>query len=244
MKKLFAYILIIVLILCLVSASGKATASGSINDKLIRFHVIANSDSIEDQNVKLKIRDAILKDIGPKLAECKTREESITIIQKNIGRIEYISNSILKNEGKSYKAKAMVGNFEFPIKSYGSITLPAGEYEALRVVLGDGDGKNWWCVMFPPLCFIDITRGVTTKETDEELKKVLNDDEIQSITAFKQVTDKKEVVVHKAAEKDDKKDNNNENMSKTKDAFKPTVEFRFKSVELFNRLKDIIKNNL
>ncbi|QCX33412.1 stage II sporulation protein R [Caloramator sp. E03] len=235
MKKLICYIVLPIIIISLFFISNKAENTKGINQKLLRFHVIANSDSIDDQNVKLKVRDAILKSIGPEMAKCSNVNESIKVIEANKDKIEKISNDVLKEEGKNYTAKVMLGEFSFPVKTYGFITLPAGNYKAVRVVLGNGDGKNWWCVMFPPLCFIDITKGVTSKETDEELRKVLDEDEIESITAFKQIDEKVEVV-SKVKNEGISKNNNYKNNK--------GIEIRLKSVEIFDKLKEMIKNNL
>lgn len=162
---------------------GGNNASGQdYKEKLIRFHVIANSDSKEDQNVKLKVRDAVLKEIGPKLQKAKSKEEAIEIINQNIDKIVDISNKTLNKNGFKYTANATIGTYKFPIKNYGDITLKEGEYTALRIVLGEGGGKNWWCVMFPPLCFIDITKGLTTENTQKELKRVLNEEEISQVS--------------------------------------------------------------
>lgn len=188
-----------------------------ISSKLVRFHVIANSDSTEDQAVKLKVRDAILNGLGDSLEKCKTRDASLLFLKNKTNYIEKISDKILRDNGKTYKAKAMIGNFNFPIKSYGKITLPAGKYTALRVVLGDGDGKNWWCVMFPPLCFIDITRGLTSEETDKSLGKVLNQNEISKITTLN-------------------KKNNATYQKKENKYLKPNIEFRFKAIDMIKKL--------
>ncbi|SEF38727.1 stage II sporulation protein R [Caloramator fervidus] len=157
---------------------------GSFKDKedIIRFHVIANSDSIEDQSVKLKVRDRILKEFYPMLKDVKDYDESLKILKEDISKVEDIANSVLKENGFNYTAKAYIGKFNFPAKQYGDLVVPPGEYMALRVVLGKGEGKNWWCVMFPPLCFIDITRGKIDKESEEILKKALYED---SIDVFK-----------------------------------------------------------
>lgn len=154
----------------------------SISEKLIRFHVVANSDEYSDQKVKLEIRDVILKKIGQGLSSCRTRQESLSYLNEKLSYIDNIANEMLAKNGKKYTAKSYLGNFNFPIKQYGDITLPEGRYTALKVMLGEGGGKNWWCVMFPPLCFIDITRGITTEETNKSLGKVLSSDEVKSIT--------------------------------------------------------------
>jgi stage II sporulation protein R len=189
--------------------------SKSISNKLVRFHVIANSDSSDDQRVKLLIRDAILKDVGEPLTKFNSSKESLVFLGKKTKEIERIANEILQQNGKIYKSKAMIGEFNFPIKTYGSITLPPGQYNALRIVLGKGDGKNWWCVMFPPLCFIDITRGLTSEETDKSLGKILNNKEIKKITST---------------------DNIKTTMKEKSKNTKPNIEFKFKSIELIKKI--------
>lgn len=229
-KMLIVYITVITILILLLlssdsftrnnSTSFEASVSGvnnedisEISNKLVRFHVIANSDSKEDQSVKLKVRDAILKDLGSPLEKIKTRSESLKYLKSKSSEIERLSDQILAENGENYKAKAMIGEFDFPIKSYGDITLPEGKYTAFRVVLGKGSGKNWWCVMFPPLCFIDITRGLTTEESDKSLNKVLNEKEIKEVTSG----------------------NNRTKGSKiTSDVSK--VEFRFKTIEIVKKL--------
>ncbi|MEL1133867.1 stage II sporulation protein R [Desulfitobacterium sp. THU1] len=124
--------------------------------ELIRFHVVANSDSNEDQALKRAVRDAILKEVSPKLARSKTLAESRQILTGLRPEMEEISRDVIKAWQKGYEVKTEYGDFIFPTKSYGSLILPAGEYEAVRVVIGEGKGSNWWCVLFPPLCFVDI----------------------------------------------------------------------------------------
>lgn len=152
----------------------------AINDKLIRFHVIANSDSPEDQNLKLKIRDKILEKMGDEFAHSTSVENSRQIIKHNIDRIEALAREEIIANGKNYDVIATLGQDKFPTKSYGDLTLPSGEYEALKVVIGEGKGKNWWCVMFPPLCFVDITHSRTTGNMNEILDEG-NKDEIKEI---------------------------------------------------------------
>lgn len=236
MKKITIFGLLIVLLCGFVLVRSGNSSTESINDKLIRFHVVANSDSEEDQNVKLQIRDEILRKYGPIISKSDSRNQSLQLISENLKEIENTANNILSKEGKSYAAKAVLGESIFPIKQYGTITLPAGEYTALKVVLGEGGGKNWWCVMFPPLCFIDVTRGLTSEETDKELKKVISSKDVESITAFKQETSKIEVVA-KAKESNTKNTGTNKSTNTTKktSTLKPSVELRLKSVEMLRR---------
>ncbi|MHC1681627.1 MAG: stage II sporulation protein R [Clostridiaceae bacterium] len=187
MKKLSIFIIIGIFILLLIPSGGQAQAQGEISqqeiaEKLIRFHVIANSDSDEDQALKLKVRDEILKYITPKLQNSKSLNESREIIKNNDNKIKKIALDIIRKNGYNYNVTSTLGQFNFPVKEYGNIILPEGTYEAYRVVIGSGEGKNWWCVMFPPLCFVDLTKGeVAVKETEAEMKKVLTEDEFKLV---------------------------------------------------------------
>lgn len=125
-------------------------------EELIRFHVLANSDTEEDQALKRAVRDAILKEVSPRLAESSSLEESREILVGLRPEMEQISKEVIKSWGKDYSVTTDYGNFIFPTKSYGSLILPAGEYEAVRILIGEAKGSNWWCVLFPPLCFVDI----------------------------------------------------------------------------------------
>ncbi len=133
---------------------------------IIRFHVIANSDSSEDQVLKLKVRDGLLKimekDIAKLTLEAKDKEEIEIIrdyVTTNQDKINGWAEEIIKREGYSYKVKSHLGVTYIPEKTYGETTFPAGNYEALNIVIGKGAGHNWWCVLFPPLCLIDATDG-------------------------------------------------------------------------------------
>lgn len=149
-----------------------------ISQKLIRFHVIANSDTKEDQALKLQVRDKILAYVSPLLKESSSLQQSREILRNENENILNICRNTIKEKGYSYDVTSTLSREHFPVKTYGNITLPQGEYEAYRVIIGSGAGKNWWCVMFPPLCFVDITKGeVAEEETKTEMKKVLTDKE-------------------------------------------------------------------
>jgi stage II sporulation protein R len=154
----------------------------SYKEHLIRFHVLANSDAPEDQALKLKVRDRIIQEMNPKFAQSKSLGETRTIIEKNLENIEKIAREEMRKSGRTYSVKATLGDANFPTKNYGSITLPAGSYEALRVVIGKGEGANWWCVLFPPLCFIDMKNGLTDEKTKNELMNVLTEEEFKMIS--------------------------------------------------------------
>lgn len=154
----------------------------SIESKLIRFHVIANSDTAADQALKLKVRDKVLAYISPKLKESNSIEESRKILLANDDKIKKIAQEVIKSNGYKYSIETTLSKHKFPVKTYGNITLPQGEYEAYRIIIGNGSGQNWWCVMFPPLCFIDISKGETSyEETEKTMKQVLSEKEYESV---------------------------------------------------------------
>ena len=154
----------------------------SIASKIIRFHVIANSDTQSDQALKLKVRDEVLKYISPKLSNSKSIAESRQILKENNNNILSIARKVIRERGYSYGVTSTLSQFNFPIKTYGNITLPQGKYEAYRIIIGQGKGRNWWCVMFPPLCFVDISKGQASyKKTEKEMKTVLNQKEYNSV---------------------------------------------------------------
>ena len=181
MKKIISCIFSVFIIICFISSVSWTSVSAnqeSISSKIIRFHVIANSDTDSDQALKLKVRDAVLNYLSPKLESSRDINESKTILKNNDAMILKISEKIIKENGYSYKVITDLSRENFPIKSYGPITLPQGSYQAYRIVIGSGEGHNWWCVMFPPLCFVDITKGqVAITKTQGEMKKVLTVDE-------------------------------------------------------------------
>lgn len=145
-------------------ASAQATARQAAvpqwRSDLIRLHVLANSDSDEDQALKRAVRDAVIAALEPTLAQAESLEEAEGAIRGQLGLMEKTAAAVLRSHGKDHAVRAEFGRFQFPTRQYGSVLLPAGEYSALRVVLGEGAGQNWWCVLFPPLCFADWTTGV------------------------------------------------------------------------------------
>lgn len=151
----------------------------SIADKVIRFHVIANSDSNFDQALKLKVRDKTVDFLKPLLSECKNINESRMVISKNIKNIEDIAIETLSSYG-NYSVNAQLTNSKFPTKVYSNYSFPAGEYEALKITIGEGKGENWWCVMFPPLCFTDSAIEFP-EESVETLKENLSEKELELI---------------------------------------------------------------
>lgn len=139
--------LVAIISIMTISISGEvkkiSNASQDYKDKLIRFHVIANSDSDEDQNLKLKVRDAVINYLQPKLLESESIEESELIIKREYSELEKISKNIILQNGYNYDVKIGIDYSEFPTKQYSNVVLPAGEYKALKIIIGEGSGKNY-----------------------------------------------------------------------------------------------------
>lgn len=152
-----------------------------IADKILRFHVLANSDSKEDQEVKKKVRDAVGAMMEPRLAESRNLEETEAIVQQSMEKIVEVATETLEENGYYYGASARLANVEFPVKSYGAYTFPAGEYEALQVTLGEGEGHNWWCVLYPNMCFRGSVYEVPSDEAKHALREVLTPEEYEDI---------------------------------------------------------------
>lgn len=150
-----------------------------IANEIIRFHVIANSDSKEDQDLKLLVKNEVVKEVQQKLENVENIEEARKILSYELSALEEIASSVIQKNGYSYSAKASLLKREFPVKMYGDLVFPAGEYEAVQIKLGNAEGKNWWCVMFPTLCFLDGTYAVVPEESKEELKQCLTQEEYQ-----------------------------------------------------------------
>lgn len=132
--------------------AGFTRQCAEVRQEVLRLHILANSDSAADQAVKLRVRDAVLEETGNLFSAAGTLEEAEEAAAKNLAAIEETARRVLAEEGCSYPVKAELARTYFGTREYGETTLPAGEYQALRLSLGEGAGKNWWCVMFPPIC--------------------------------------------------------------------------------------------
>jgi stage II sporulation protein R len=152
-----------------------------IAQKILRFHVLANSDSEEDQGVKLKVRDAVGALMAEKLADADNLTASRQIVEDNLDVIRQTAEETLKREGYDYGATASLSTVEFPEKTYGAFTFPAGEYEALELVLGEGEGHNWWCVLYPNLCFRGSVYEVVDEDSEKKLREVLTPEEYADV---------------------------------------------------------------
>lgn len=185
-KKLKYIFIILSLLFCFifVSISSYAhTVSENLSDNFFRLHILANSDSEIDQNLKLKVRDAIIKYMNSQNFSDSSKSEVITAVEEDLENYKLIAETVISDAGFDYPVSVEIGNFHFPTKIYGNISLPAGYYDALRIKIGNAEGQNWWCSLFPPLCFVDISSGVIDETSQNTLKENLSDEEFAIITS-------------------------------------------------------------
>ena len=181
-KRFFVVLILFCLFVFISALSYVDAVSEDLSNSVFRLHVIANSDSKEDQDLKYKVRDAVLEYMNSISANCTSKDEVITLAYNYQDEFKEIVKKVIKENGYNYDVNIRIGNFEFPTKHYGDISLPAGTYDALRIEIGEAQGQNWWCVMFPPLCFIDVTSGVVPDESKQIMKDNLNDEEYSLIS--------------------------------------------------------------
>lgn len=156
--------------------------SRDISNSVFRLHVIANSDTKEDQDLKLKVRNNVLSYMNTICKDSKTKQEAIELANKHQEEFKQIALNTIYENGYDYSVNVCIGNFSFPTKTYGDISLPSGYYDALRIEIGQAKGQNWWCVMFPPLCFVDVSSGIVPEESKEAIKSNLTDEEFTLIS--------------------------------------------------------------
>ena len=194
----FCLSLIIILILLLLVMSGvrrnQEALASRIAPEILRFHVLANSDSPKDQALKLDVKEFLLEMIRSEVPDSSTRSELICYFENNKPRLARSAKQFMQELGFDYPVEVLLETCEFPQKTYGDMTFPAGEYEAVRVVLGEGKGQNFWCVLYPSLCYIDRTYAVVPNSSKELLQSLLPEDDFQSLLRFgrfSRCTDKK-----------------------------------------------------
>lgn len=187
MKKFYiALVAVVIGLICTYLSSPEAQAQDAmqkeIASKIIRFHVRANSDSDEDQQLKLMVKDAVVSYLSEAMKASDSKEDSTTYIEAHIEDIEAVALEVIKAQGYDYTVDAYITTEYFPTKSYGDVTIPCGEYDAFRIDIGENSGKNWWCILYPPLCFVQGSYGVATDESKMLLKNVLDEDEFDYIS--------------------------------------------------------------
>lgn len=173
-------LLIIYTLVCAISYVE--AVSNNISEGVFRLHVIANSDNKEDQDLKYIVRDKVLEYMNEISLGVSQKEEFIKILSDHNDKIKEVAKQTILENGYEYDVTIEIGNFAFPTKTYGDISLPASYYDALRIKIGDANGQNWWCVMFPPLCFVDVTSGVVDEDSKALLENNLNEEEYALIS--------------------------------------------------------------
>lgn len=184
-KKVKNSLILLLLLFLYVSVSAFSyvnAVSKDIENSVFRLHVIANSDSKEDQDLKYKVRDNLINHMNSLCIDVENKEEAISIAKLHLNEFKEIAKKTIEENGFSYPVSVEIGNFSFPTKDYKDVSLPAGYYDALRVKIGEANGQNWWCVMFPPLCFVNVSSGIVPDESKELMKQELNDEEYSIIT--------------------------------------------------------------
>ncbi len=157
MKYVLSALCVLGIILTLVFCGIKLPSKEEVivAEDYLRIHIRANSDEAIDQNVKYKVKDAVVEALIPILADCQTKSEAKNVLKQNFSYVESIANNVLKANGFEYKSSAKFDREVFPLRVYDEITLPEGEYDALVLNLGSGKGNNWWCVVYPAFCFLE-----------------------------------------------------------------------------------------
>lgn len=149
---------------------GQAQAIGS--QELLRFHVLANSDEKDDQRLKNEVKDILVRQLQEELKESQNLAEAREIIIASLPRLEELARKEIESQGYQYSVISQIGNFSFPTRMYGTAIYPAGEYEAVRIIIGQGQGENWWCVLYPSLCFVEGTKVVSENNENKALGEV------------------------------------------------------------------------
>ena len=188
--------------------------SKDLSNSVLRLHILANSNSNEDQELKYKVRDNIINYMNSITKNIDSKEEALRIAKENESEFISIAKQTIRDNGFDYDVNINFGNFYFPTKTYGDISLPAGEYDAIRIEIGESQGQNWWCVMFPPLCFVDISSGIVPDDSKKQLKDTVSDEDFYLIS--------------------------NGNSNNSTDGF---IKIKFKLIEFFNNANILTANN-
>lgn len=154
--------------------------------KVVRFHVLANSDGKADQQLKLAVRDSVLQEYGHLLQECESKEETLQALEQAQQEICETAMEEVIAQGYDYPVRVSLVREEFPFKKYDDLIFPAGVYDALRIEIGAAEGQNWWCVLYPQMCFVDAAWGYSTEESHRRLENTLTEEEFLIVSALEQ----------------------------------------------------------
>ncbi|MDO5422301.1 MAG: stage II sporulation protein R [Eubacteriales bacterium] len=164
--------------------TAAAVAKRQLTASVLRFHVIANSDEEEDQELKKKVRDAVIAQLEPLLAEAEELADTEDVIAEHLEEIRGTAETVVAQEGYAYEVNAYLTDCYFPEKVYGDSVFPAGRYKALRITIGEAKGQNWWCLLFPEVSFADCVRGIFPEEQKEALKNLLTEEEYERVFSW------------------------------------------------------------
>lgn len=181
-RIILIFFLFIMYIIFSINSYSNAVVT-DISNSVFRLHVIANSNSQEDQDLKYKVRDALILYMNSICENIHSKEEAIKITYEHKDNFYNIAKQVIYDNGFNYNVNIEIGNFSFPTKNYGDISLPAGFYDALKVEIGESSGQNWWCVMFPSLCFVDVSNGIVPEESKENLEINLSKEDYNLIAS-------------------------------------------------------------
>ena len=161
----------------------KSTVS-VLSHSAIRFHILANSDSVSDQALKMRVKESVVNYIYEKTGDFKTVDEAKNFILNNDKTIESIATKAIDDNGYDYTVSSTFGFSDFPVKTYGDVIFPKGTYTSYTIKIGNGKGHNWWCVLYPPLCFVDVSTGVLPDNSKEKLRDSLSDTQYHTVTKY------------------------------------------------------------
>lgn len=174
---LFAY-----MVTAMVVEAKQTQIQKGLAKEVLRFHVLANSNSDKDQELKLLVKENVITYMKKQLSESADLEATKTWVTENLSAIRNVAIQTLKNEGCEDSVRVELEKCRFPEKTYGDVCFPKGEYDALRICIGEAKGRNWWCVLYPNLCFMDAVHAVVPEEGKEELKQVLDEEAYEFVT--------------------------------------------------------------
>ena len=180
--KLSLIFLLITIFIFISARSYSKNMFKNISNNFLRLHVIANSDSTEDQILKYKIRDAVIDYMKPYFSNINTKNDALNILNLQKNNINDLATKITTENGYNYPVNVSIGNFYFPTKEYSEIILPEGYYDALKIELGNAKGQNWWCVMFPSLCIIYSNNLSFSESSEQLLQENLSEEELSIIS--------------------------------------------------------------
>ncbi|WP_404330468.1 stage II sporulation protein R [Mesobacillus maritimus] len=239
LAELYIMLLCAATILNLYMPTTEATTQDPmvIPNEAIRLRILADSDSTKDQEIKRKVRDAVNAEITSWVENLVSLEEARTVIKDGIPELQKIAEDVVAEHGSNQSVKAEFNKVKFPTKLYGQYLYPAGEYEAVLITLGEGTGSNWWCVLFPPLCFLDFSNGEATSPGFENGEAV-EASSTEQVDSEEQAAAAEEQVSKESDEQSDQEENvlAEETAPLYKDQEEESVEVKFFVVELWNKI--------